>query len=557
MATYEHTAKRIKTEEDRNYNNPGYYGHSNSRYGGHTRNDERENHVLLITVINPAYPITCEVIHQICSPQGKVLRVVIFKKNGVQAMVEFDSVDSAKRAKQALHGCDIYSGCCTLRIEFAKPTRLNVYKNDNESYDYTNPSLGRFTSTSAKHTKTLQCQCACINSRKILVSFKILNNIPKNHQLNNGNLSYYPWQTSTGVTLMPLDVMRNDGRTNENHSEFSCHVFQSNLSLTGKPSDRPALLGEPQGMGNNRNNAPAHQANYVDHGEAAFHEGYGAAPRPPAPQNYVDPYMQHPPGDPYEDGRAPVLPTPPNPGFGGAPPPPPPGGGGAPPPIMSGQPPPPTGAPQQGAVMMVYGLDHDRMNAERLFNLFCLYGNVVRVKFLKSKEGCAMVQMGDPVAVERCINSLNNLTFFGKKMQLSYSKQAFLNDVQQPFELQDGTPSFKDFMGNRNNRFTNPEAASKNRIAPPAKVLHFFNAPHGMTEEEIVNIFKSTGGPTPSGVKLFQSKTERSSSGLIQFESVAEAVEALVLCNHISIPNPSGKFPFVFKLCFSSTGSRF
>src|SRR5688572_21151093 len=30
--------------------------------------------------------------------------------------------------------------------------------------------------------------------------------------------------------------------------------------------------------------------------------------------------------------------------------------------------------------------------------------------------------------------------------------------------------------------FTNPEAAGKNRIAPPAKVLHFFNAPHSMTE---------------------------------------------------------------------------
>lgn len=35
-------------------------------------------------------------------------------------MVEFDCVESAKRAKQELHGCDIYSGCCTLRIEFAK-----------------------------------------------------------------------------------------------------------------------------------------------------------------------------------------------------------------------------------------------------------------------------------------------------------------------------------------------------------------------------------------------------------------------------------------------------
>jgi len=168
-----------------------------------------------------------------------------------------------------------------------------------------------------------------------------------------------------------------------------------------------------------------------------------------------------------------------------------------------------------------------------------------------------MVQMGDAVAVERCISSLNNLTFFGKKMQLGYSRQAFLNDVQQPFELIDGTPSFRDFMGNRNNRFTNPEAASKNRIAPPAKVLHFFNAPHSMTEDNIIEIFRSQGCPLPSGVKMFQSKTERSSSGLIQFESIAEAVEALILCNHISIPNPSGKFPFVFKLCFSSTGSRF
>lgn len=118
-----------------------------------------------------------------------------------------------------------------------------------------------------------------------------------------------------------------------------------------------------------------------------------------------------------------------------------------------------------------------------------------------------MVQLGDPVAVEQCISSLNNLTFFGKKMQLSYSKQAFLNDVQQPFELPDGSPSFKDFMGNRNNRFTNPEAASKNRIAPPAKVLHFFNAPYGMNEDEIMNIFKAYNCPTPTGVKLFQSKS--------------------------------------------------
>jgi len=347
-----HSAKRIKTEEDRNFNPNNTYYLSNSRYTGHnsnSRNEDKSNHVLLITVINPAYPITCDVIHQICSPNGKVLRIVIFKKNGCQAMVEFDSVESAKRTRMALHGCDIYSGCCTLKVEFAKPTRLNVYKNDNESYDYTNPNLGKI-------------------------------------------------------------------------------------------ADRPALLsiGEPTGIGNQRNNVLAHQGSYPEHSDAGFHEGYGNT----VPQPYMEhPYMPHGHGDSYNntyrDGRDPVLPTPPggHGGFPGAGPPGPNAGG----PALANGPPNVNNIPQQGAVMMVYGLNHDKMNSEKLFNLLCLYGNVVRVKFLKSKEGCAMVQMGDATSVERCITLLNNTQFFGKKMQLSYSKQAFLNDVQQPFELFDGT----------------------------------------------------------------------------------------------------------------------
>lgn len=37
---------------------------------------------------------------------------------------------------------------------------------------------------------------------------------------------------------------------------------------------------------------------------------------------------------------------------------------------------------QQGAVMMVYGLDKDTSNTDKLFNLVCLYGNVARVSHL-------------------------------------------------------------------------------------------------------------------------------------------------------------------------------
>lgn len=87
--------------------------------------------VLIINCINyliffclPSFlcPLVQDVLHKICQPHGQVLRIVIFKKNGVQAMVEFESLDAATRARDNLNGADIYSGCCTLKIDFAKVT---------------------------------------------------------------------------------------------------------------------------------------------------------------------------------------------------------------------------------------------------------------------------------------------------------------------------------------------------------------------------------------------------------------------------------------------------
>mgnify|MGYP000945058838 CR=1 FL=1 len=126
-----------------------------------------------------------------------------------------------------------------------------------------------------------------------------------------------------------------------------------------------------------------------------------------------------------------------------------------------------------------------------------------------------MVQMGDVLAVDRCVSSLNKITLFGNELQISYSKQAFLHDVMQPYILPDGSPSFKDFMGNKNNRFKNPEVASKNRILPPSQVLHFFNAPLGITEDELVHLFKQTAGHEPITVKIFTPKSEYSKHHLI------------------------------------------
>ena len=197
-----------------------------------------------------------------------------------------------------------------------------------------------------------------------------------------------------------------------------------------------------------------------------------------------------------------------------------------------------------------------------------------------------MVQMGDYMAVDRCLNSLNKQTLFGGELQLSYSKQAFLHDVPQPYTLPDGSPSFKDFMGNKNNRFKNPEAASKNRILPPSAVLHFFNAPFGMTVEEMTQLFLRTCEHEPLSVKFFtpkskspafchycwryfmshfytdqtsvltSTKDDRSLSGLITFKDSSESTEALVFCNHIAIPRPTATHPHILRLCFSPSSNK-
>ncbi|XP_015430957.1 PREDICTED: heterogeneous nuclear ribonucleoprotein L isoform X3 [Dufourea novaeangliae] len=399
-------------------------GHRNHEYGGYGDEPRRKrednntpNHVLLFTIINPVYPITVEVLHTISAPSGQVRRIVIFKKNGVQAMVEFDSVESATRAKETLHGADIYSGCCTLKIDFAKPTKLNVYKNDAESWDYTTPTLG----------------------------------------------------STPQVTF-------------------------------------------PPGAGHDR-----------------YEENFNG------PATYAEPYVERYGIKSDFSGREPLHPTPPRPGYV---------------PTL-GQTPP---SSAQGSVMMVYGLQPDKVNTDKLFNLFCLYGNVTKVKFLKTKEGCAMIQMGDSIAVERCLQNLNNVTIgTDGRLQLGFSKQAFLSDVTNPYILPDKTASFKDFTGSKNNRFLNPAMANKNRIQPPSKIVHFFNTPPDLTEETVHRVFVERGIEAPTTVKLFPLKSERSSSGLIEFSSVGIAVAAIMECNHTALENSNGKFPYIMKLCFSSS----
>uniref|UniRef100_A0A8C8TP93 Heterogeneous nuclear ribonucleoprotein L-like n=1 Tax=Peromyscus maniculatus bairdii TaxID=230844 RepID=A0A8C8TP93_PERMB len=349
---------------------------------GNTDDPSGGNKVLLLSIQNPLYPITVDVLYTVCNPVGKVQRIVIFKRNGIQAM----------------------------------PTRLNVIRNDNDSWDYTKPYLGRRD--------------------------------------------------------------------------------------RGKGRQRQAILG--------------------DHPSSFRHDGYGShGPLLPLPSRYR-----------MGSRDTPELVAYPLPQASSS--------------YMHG------GSPS-GSVVMVSGLHQLKMNCSRVFNLFCLYGNIEKVKFMKTIPGTALVEMGDEYAVERAVTHLNNVKLFGKRLNVCVSKQHSVVP-SQIFELEDGTSSYKDFAMSKNNRFTSAGQASKNIIQPPSCVLHYYNVPLCVTEETFTKLCNDHEVLPFIKYKVFDAKASaKTLSGLLEWKCKTDAVEALTALNHYQIRVPNGSNPYTLKLCFSTS----
>lgn len=165
----------------------------------------------------------------------------------------------------------------------------------------------------------------------------------------------------------------------------------------------------------------------------------------------------------------------------------------------------------EGVVVMFYNLD-ERTNCNHLFNMCCLYGNVARIKFLKSRPDCAMVQMGNRMATSLVIQHFNGVTLFGKKIEVSRSKQIEIVEQSKPLKLPDGTESSKNFMSDMNNRFRNAYLASQCKIVAPNNTVHFFNAPRHFTTEDMNDLFEKCNAPKPKMVAVFPVKDNAKTS---------------------------------------------
>ncbi|KAK8480509.1 hypothetical protein V6N13_065394 [Hibiscus sabdariffa] len=130
--------------------------------------------------------------------------------------------------------------------------------------------------------------------------------------------------------------------------------------------------------------------------------------------------------------------------------------------------------------VLVANLNPDRIDKDKLFNLFSLYGNIVRIKLLRNKPDHALVQMGDGFQAELAVHFLKRARLFGKRLDVNFSKHPHITQGADAHE----------YVKSNLNRFQRNAAKNFRYCCSPTKMIHLSSLPQDVTEEEIVNHFE-------------------------------------------------------------------
>jgi len=205
---------------------------------------------------------------------------------------------------------------------------------------------------------------------------------------------------------------------------------------------------------------------------------------------------------------------------------------------------------EKSPVVVINGIEEGHFNCDVMFNLLCQYGDVIKVMFLKEKK-LMMVQMALHEHARSVLEHLNNFSLFGCKMMMQMSNKAYL---YQKFSstLSDGTPSNKSYEESELHRYSTPKLASKCVRKKPSKTVMFYFAPTNFSFDKMREI--CIGARVEQPVKFFNfpnSKGKPSSSGLLEFSGVSQALECIAKCNHVDLPAVKGKYNTKLRLCFA------
>ncbi|KAM7536607.1 hypothetical protein Aperf_G00000084073 [Anoplocephala perfoliata] len=182
-------------------------------------------------------------------------------------------------------------------------------------------------------------------------------------------------------------------------------------------------------------------------------------------------------------------------------------------------------------VLIVSNLNEERVYPDALFTLFGVYGDVVRVKIMFNKKDTALIQFNDSQQAVLAMQFLNQKVLWGQPMKIAISRH---NYVQLPKEDKDNHLT-KDYSNNLLHRFRKPNSKNYQNIYPPSHVLHLSNIPPSVTEDDVRTLFHSKGFEVV-GFRFMQKDNKMA---LVQLESVESAMEALIALHNTQLSENS------------------
>jgi len=178
------------------------------------------------------------------------------------------------------------------------------------------------------------------------------------------------------------------------------------------------------------------------------------------------------------------------------------------------------GDQQKGCVLLVNNLT-DKLTPDKLFMLFGVYGDVMRVKILYNKRDTALVQFATPQQAQTAQQQLNHLPLYGKELGVSVSKHVEISMPRGDSEGE-GSRLTKDFSGSPIHRF---KSGRMKKINPPSRVLHVSSLSERCSEDQLRKLFGQYSRESLPVVQFFKNNRQMA---YVKMDSLQDALEALM-----------------------------
>ena len=186
-------------------------------------------------------------------------------------------------------------------------------------------------------------------------------------------------------------------------------------------------------------------------------------------------------------------------------------------------------------VVFLHNMD-PKTTPDMVFNLFSLYGNVLRVKIFFKRRDMGLVQLEDHQQAVTAKNNLHNIPLLGQNLLVSISRNSFINMPSNEKKA----ALCKDYASSPFHRYKIAGSKNFQNMFPPSCVLHLSNLSDNMNEQFFINLFAEQ-----ADLVAFKYIGEGRRMALVKFKTVEDAV--LVLVHHHN-HNINGRY---LKIAFS------